>query len=220
MPETGMPATTNADRLRAAAAALRTRGLPGDAHAALMVELCEPIAVYWAQPYAAPFVPLLEAALRLARDLEPPPHRTGGPDDLDWHVWSDRPGYGWIRDPLRYEGPAAVPPFTTVFLPQARAYTREAALKLCHGDAERWRGGPGMPSKISVQGLPGHLAVHVPHSGVPSAWVPDGCSAERAAGRVRAVLAEYDRRDAPAACAPLDAVAAALDGTPPPADVD
>lgn len=59
--------TTNVERLKNAAAALRDRGLPGDQHAARMLELCEPIATYWAEPYAAPFVPLLEAALRLAK---------------------------------------------------------------------------------------------------------------------------------------------------------
>lgn len=63
------PITTNAERLKLAAAALRERGLPGDEHAARMVELCEPIAIYWRESYAAPFVPLLESALRLASDL-------------------------------------------------------------------------------------------------------------------------------------------------------
>lgn len=64
----------NADRLMAAAAALRKRGFPGDEHAARMLELCEPIATFWAEPYAAPFVPLLESALHLTRTiLEPDP---------------------------------------------------------------------------------------------------------------------------------------------------
>lgn len=65
------PVTTNVERLNTAAAALRDRRLPGDEHAARMLELCEPIAVHWAQPYAAPFVPLLEAALHLADAASP-----------------------------------------------------------------------------------------------------------------------------------------------------
>lgn len=64
--------TTNAERLKLAAAELRERGLRGDEHAARMVELCEPIATFWMEPYAAPFVPLLEAALRLANELGVP----------------------------------------------------------------------------------------------------------------------------------------------------
>lgn len=63
---------TNVERLKLAAATLRNRGLPGDEHTAKMLELCEPIAIYWAEPYAAPFVPLLEAALRLARAVDCP----------------------------------------------------------------------------------------------------------------------------------------------------
>lgn len=64
---------TNAERLNAAAEILRKRGYPGDEHAARMLELCEPIATYWSEPYAAPFVPLLEAALRLVRSVTPDP---------------------------------------------------------------------------------------------------------------------------------------------------
>lgn len=64
----------NADKLMKAADALRKRGFPGDEHAARMLELCEPIATFWMEPYAAPFVPLLESALRLTRTiLEPDP---------------------------------------------------------------------------------------------------------------------------------------------------
>lgn len=65
--------TTNAERLRLAAAMLRLRGEPGDDFTARMAELCEPIAIYWAEPYAAPFVPMLEASLRLADALGIPP---------------------------------------------------------------------------------------------------------------------------------------------------
>lgn len=69
---TDKPITTNAERLKLAATALRERGLPGDEHAARMVELCEPIATFWMEPYAAPFVPMLEAALKLANELGVP----------------------------------------------------------------------------------------------------------------------------------------------------
>lgn len=69
---TDKPITTNAERLKLAAAALRERGLPGDDHTARMVELCEPIATFWMESYAAPFVPLLESALRLANELGVP----------------------------------------------------------------------------------------------------------------------------------------------------
>lgn len=62
---------SNVLRLRHAAEVLRERGLPGDDHAARMLELCEPIATYWMEPYASPFVPLLETALRLCAALEP-----------------------------------------------------------------------------------------------------------------------------------------------------
>lgn len=106
---------TNAERLKAAAGALRNRGLPGDVHAAKMLELCEPIAIYWMEPYAAPFVPLLEAALRLARAVEAPPlagyklaadcagDDCGGSDDTRaWptveHLPCGDPVFGW--DPV------------------------------------------------------------------------------------------------------------------------
>lgn len=59
------------DRLTNGAAALRQRNAPGDEHAARMLELCQPIAQFWHEPYAAPFVPLLEAALRLAKGVTP-----------------------------------------------------------------------------------------------------------------------------------------------------
>ncbi len=62
-----MNALTNTERLRAGAVALRSLGRPGDEHAARMLELCAPIATHWTEPYAAPFVPLLESALRLAK---------------------------------------------------------------------------------------------------------------------------------------------------------
>lgn len=65
-------AEKNADKLKAAAIALRKRGFPGDEHAARMLELCEPIATYWMEPYAEPFVPLLESALRLTRAVLDP----------------------------------------------------------------------------------------------------------------------------------------------------
>ncbi len=71
---------SNADRLKTAAAALRERGHPGDEHAARMLELCEPIAIYWSEPYAAPFVPLLESALRLAKAVTPVPEANAGSD--------------------------------------------------------------------------------------------------------------------------------------------
>lgn len=71
-----MSGPTNVDRLKAGAAALRELGRPGDEHAARMLELCGPIAMFWTEPYAAPFVPLLESALRLAAAVTP---GTGGP---------------------------------------------------------------------------------------------------------------------------------------------
>jgi hypothetical protein len=64
--------TTNAERLKLIANALRERGLPGDEHTARMVEACEPIAIYWMESYASPFVPLLESALRLGTALGVP----------------------------------------------------------------------------------------------------------------------------------------------------
>jgi hypothetical protein len=61
------PKETNAQKLKRAATALRMRGWVGDDFAADMLERCEPIANHWSEAYAAPFVPLLESALRLAR---------------------------------------------------------------------------------------------------------------------------------------------------------
>lgn len=77
---------TNVDRLKAGAVALRVLGRPGDEHAARMLELCEPIATHWTEPYAAPFVPLLESALRLAKSVttpgEPAPTEQSSPERI------------------------------------------------------------------------------------------------------------------------------------------
>jgi hypothetical protein len=62
---------TNAERLQRAADTLRRQaaGEPTERSecVAKMLEHCKMIADFWSEPYAAPFVPMLEAALKLTR---------------------------------------------------------------------------------------------------------------------------------------------------------
>lgn len=66
MPET-TPRETNSQRLQRAADILRRNAGDGQRSefVAQMLEHCKLIADFWSEPYAAPFVPMLESALKL-----------------------------------------------------------------------------------------------------------------------------------------------------------
>lgn len=146
----------NADRLNSAAAALRKRGFPGDEHAARMLELCEPIATYWSEPYAAPFVPLLESALRLTRVvLDPEPNAETlkrGTVAVDFDGVIHRYSKGWqdgsIYDPLMpgaVEGLRALMARYAVFVFTARPAAQVAAWLVDRGFPVRIDGDPDSP---------------------------------------------------------------------------
>lgn len=154
----------NADKLKAAAAVLRKRGFPGDEHAARMLELCEPIATYWMEPYAAPFVSLLESALRVTRAVLDPlpadqaPKRGTIAVDFDGviHRYSKGWADGSIYDPPMpgaVEGLRALMDRFAVFVFTTRPAAQVADWLVEHGFAVRVDGDPDCPEFWDARGV-------------------------------------------------------------------
>lgn len=154
---------TNADKLKRAAEVLRKRGFPGDEYAAELLERCEPIATYWAQPYAHPFVPLLESALRLTRavlepDVGEAPKRGTVAVDFDGVIHRYSKGWrdGSIYDPPMpgaVEGLQALMAQYAVFVFTTRPAAQAAEWLAGRGFAVRVDGDPDSPEFWNARGV-------------------------------------------------------------------